>query len=103
MQDNPASPAGAAYAPDQGQTPPSLDDLARTFTAAGKLNRRLVDAWPAITAVGSINRQEYQEIAGKNISMRTAQYDLQLLVQLGLVRKEGRGPAQRYVVLPAKV
>jgi hypothetical protein len=34
--------------------------------------------------------------------MRTAQYDLQLLVQLGLVRKEGRGPAQRYVVLHAK-
>lgn len=40
-------------------------------------------------------------MAGKDISMRTAQYDLQILVRLGLVRREGRGPAQRYIVLPA--
>ena len=41
------------------------------------------------------------DMAGKDISMRTAQYDLQILVRLGLVRREGRGPAQRYIVLPA--
>lgn len=67
--------------------------------AADKLNRRILDAWPTIAAAGSISRQEYQSLAGKDISMRTAQYDLQLLVQQGLVRKEGRGPAQRYVVI----
>ena len=62
---------------------------------------RLRDAWPQIAARGGITRQEYQEMAGGSISMRTAQYDLQMLVQQGLVRKEGRGPTQRYVVVRA--
>ena len=30
--------------------------------------------------------------------MRTAQYDLQQMVRIGLMCKEGRGPAQRYVI-----
>jgi predicted HTH transcriptional regulator len=50
-------------------------------------------------ALGSVSRQEYQDLAGRGISMRTAQYDLQQMVQLGLMRKEGRGPAQRYVIV----
>ena len=29
--------------------------------------------------------------------MRTAQYDLQMLVNQGLLEKQGRGPALRYV------
>ncbi|MTJ91625.1 MAG: AAA domain-containing protein [Desulfovibrio sp.] len=73
--------------------------LQHGLNVAEKLNRRIMDAWPTIAAAGSISRQEYQSLAGKDISMRTAQYDLQLLVQQGLVRKEGRGPAQRYVVI----
>ena len=40
----PAGQDGAALSPDQGQTPPTLSDLARTIDAAGKLNRRLEDA-----------------------------------------------------------
>ena len=40
-------------------------------------------------------------MADGNISMRTAQYDLQTFVRLGLLRREGRGPAQRYSVLNA--
>ena len=56
------------------------------------LNKILKDA---------INRG--QQMLGKDISMRTAQYDLQLFVQMGLVRKEGRGPAQRYVVVGASL
>lgn len=66
-----------------------------------RLNARLARLLPHIVELGSISRQEYQDMAGKDISMRTAQYDLQILVRLGLVRREGRGPAQRYIVLPA--
>ena len=101
-------PADAAGAPDEGnfaaqwqQPDPGTrqGDLLQGLIAADKLNRRILEAWPTIAATGSISRQEYQSLAGKDISMRTAQYDLQLLVQQGLVRKEGRGPAQRYVVI----
>ena len=83
----------------QNEASAQLDTLLRGKDSADKLNRRVMEVWPTIAASGSISRQEYQELAGKNISMRTAQYDLQLLVQLGLVRKDGRGPAQRYIVI----
>lgn len=82
----------------QADAPVQMGDLLRGNGSADKLNRRVLEVWPTIAAAGSISRQEYQELAGKNISMRTAQYDLQLLVQMGLVCKEGRGPAQRYIV-----
>lgn len=103
--DQPAETAGLQDESEvsaPGQQPDSTaqqGDLLRGLNAAEKLNRRIMDAWPTIAAAGSISRQEYQSLAGKDISMRTAQYDLQLLVQQGLVRKEGRGPAQRYVVI----
>lgn len=67
-----------------------------------RLNNRQAEMWPRLEAMGSISRQEYQQMLGKGISMRTAQYDLQLFVQMGLVRKEGRGPAQRYVVIAGR-
>lgn len=93
-----AEPSAVQPAPaeseEQGATPVMEDTQPR-------LNARLARLLPQIVELGSISRQEYQDMAGKDISMRTAQYDLQILVRLGLVRKEGRGPAQRYIVLPA--
>lgn len=83
-----------AESEDQGAMPVAED-------AQPRLNARLARLLPQIVELGSISRQEYQDMAGKDISMRTAQYDLQILVRLGLVRREGRGPAQRYIVLPA--
>ena len=88
-----AQPVPAA-SEDQGAMPAAED-------AQPRLNARLARLLPQIVELGSISRQEYQDMAGKDISMRTAQYDLQILVRLGLVRREGRGPAQRYIVLPA--
>lgn len=64
-----------------------------------QLNHRQRELLPRLAALGSVSRQEYQDLAGKGISMRTAQYDLQQMVRLGLMRKEGRGPAQRYVIV----
>lgn len=64
-----------------------------------QLNHRQRELLPRLAVLGSVSRQEYQNLAGKGISMRTAQYDLQQMVRLGLMRKEGRGPAQRYVIV----
>ena len=92
--ESPVAQPVPAESEDQGAMPVAEDVQPR-------LNARLARLLPQIVELGSISRQEYQDMAGKDISMRTAQYDLQILVRLGLVRREGRGPAQRYIVLPA--
>lgn len=92
--ESPVAQPVPAESEDQGAMPVAED-------AQLRLNARLARLLPQIVELGSISRQEYQDMAGKDISMRTAQYDLQILVRLGLVRREGRGPAQRYIVLPA--
>lgn len=92
--ESPVAQPVPAESEDQGAMPAAED-------ARPRLNARLARLLPQIVELGSISRQEYQDMAGKDISMRTAQYDLQVLVRLGLVRREGRGPAQRYIVLPA--
>lgn len=92
--ESPVAQPVPAESEDQGAMPAAED-------AQPRLNARLARLLPQIVELGSISRQEYQDMAGKDISMRTAQYDLQTLVRLGLVRREGRGPAQRYIVLPA--
>lgn len=92
--ESPVAQPVPAESEDQGAMPATED-------AQPSLNARLARLLPQIVELGSISRQEYQDMAGKDISMRTAQYDLQILVRLGLVRREGRGPAQRYIVLPA--
>lgn len=92
--ESPVAQPVPAESEDHGAMPAAED-------AQPRLNARLARLLPQIVELGSISRQEYQDMAGKDISMRTAQYDLQILVRLGLVRREGRGPAQRYIVLPA--
>ena len=92
--ESPVAQPVPAESEDQGAMPAAED-------AQPRLNARLARLLPQIVELGSISRQEYQDMSGKDISMRTAQYDLQILVRLSLVRREGRGPAQRYKVLPA--
>ena len=87
------APDAAAFAEN------AYDGNGKESADTARLNHRQAEMWPRLEAMGSISRQEYQQMLGKDISMRTAQYDLQLFVQMGLVRKEGRGPAQRYVVV----
>lgn len=47
---------------------------------------------------GSFSRLDYQRAVGAEISQRTAQYDLQVLVARGILRKTGRGPATQYLL-----
>ncbi|MEW6079205.1 MAG: sigma 54-interacting transcriptional regulator [Thermodesulfobacteriota bacterium] len=61
------------------------------------LNERQKRVYPYILSRGTITRSEYQAQAGGSISSRTAIYDLQDLVQKGLLKKEGLGPATRYL------
>ncbi len=100
-----APPPGSPPAPPPPPTPgapPANGEADGVVHAAvlEQLNRRQRALLPALLAAGSVTRQEYQDLTGGGISMRTAQYDLQELVRLGLLSKEGRGPASRYVPTP---
>ncbi len=65
--------------------------------AAGEtLNARQRAALPRIRERGRISRADYEALAG-GVAPRTAQADLQDLVARGFLRKEGKGPATRYV------
>jgi len=62
------------------------------------LNHRQRKAWARLMAQGRITRSQYQEIIGGNLPPRTAIYDLQDLVQKGVLQKTGSGPATHYIV-----
>lgn len=64
-----------------------------------ELNPRQLKAWPRIAKAGVITRSDYQEAVGESISVRTAQYDLHDLVDKGLLKKSGRGPSSRYLLI----
>ncbi len=64
------------------------------------MNERQRKAWESIRNMDSISRTEYQKIVGGKLPSRTAIYDLQVLVKSGVLRKTGRGPSTRYVVVP---
>ncbi len=88
----PPSPAGPA-APVRRAVQP------RAASPAADFNPRQSRVWPAIQEAGEITRARYQHLAG-DVPRRTAVYDLSDLVQKGVLRREGRGPATRYVILP---
>ncbi|WP_054032273.1 sigma 54-interacting transcriptional regulator [Desulfatitalea tepidiphila] len=62
-----------------------------------RLNTRQANIYPLIVSQGGITRSEYHAFWEGAISSRTALYDLQDLVDKGLLRKLGQGPATRYV------
>ncbi len=57
---------------------------------------RLERIFAAVQAAGEFSRKDYQELAG--VSARTAQYDLQVFVEDGLLERKGKGPSQRYLL-----
>ena len=93
-----------SVSPDSGpceaaRRSPGTKSVSEELPGTRDLNARMRAALTEILKRESLSRQDYQEIAGKDISMRTAQYDLQELVKAGFLRKEGRGPALRYIVI----
>ncbi|GAB1409220.1 sigma 54-interacting transcriptional regulator [Desulfovibrionales bacterium] len=83
---------------EDGMNSSSESGLKKQDGLPDSLNTRQREAWPCICREGGTNRATYQRIVGGAISVRTAQYDLQDLVNKGLLDKEGRGPSLRYVL-----
>jgi predicted HTH transcriptional regulator len=62
------------------------------------LTHRQQKIYRHILEKGRITRLEYQALVGGNLPPRTAIYDLHDLVRKGVLRKEGKGPATRYLL-----
>lgn len=95
----PSSPDNAQ--PEHNPQPDAVTQSrkkAEPQTSPQELNPRQRNAWPAILKNGGTNRAQYQEAVGGDVSVRTAQYDLQDLVVRGLLKKTGKGPSSRYIL-----
>lgn len=66
--------------------------------AVSLLTSRQRKAYRYVAENGSITRLEYQTLVGGNLPSRTAIYDLHTLVAKGVLKKEGKGPATRYLL-----
>jgi DNA-binding NtrC family response regulator/HAMP domain-containing protein len=76
---------------DFPETSPPLADVSLLTSRQRKAYRYVVEN-------GSITRLEYQALVGGNLPSRTAIYDLHTLVAKGVLKKEGKGPATRYLL-----
>lgn len=88
---DPAALDAAVPLPDAGDAAPATEPPA----AGPPLNKRQARLLPTIIEQGSITRSRYQELLG-GIPQRTAAYDLKDMVEKGLLRKRGSGPATCY-------
>jgi len=73
------------------------DDIHHTSLV--KMNFRQQKAYAYLLEHKSITRSEYQTAVGVDVSSRTAIYDLQDFVKKGVLKKEGKGPATRYILI----
>lgn len=95
--------ANSGRTPDRPERQRPLPEPETTVQASSdSLNSRQASAWPEILKMGKITRGEYENLHGGDVSARTANYDLQDMVEKGLLRKTGQGPATRYVVVRMK-
>jgi DNA-binding NtrC family response regulator len=97
----PGAPASGAsqraYRPKSEELPRSRNG---TVLPHGiQMNQRQLKAYRHFLEAGSMTRPEYQGIVGGDLPSRTAIYDLQDLVRKGLLKKTGKGPATRYVLI----
>lgn len=90
-----------SFFPADPESPTVAEKNSESETDAGmmemELNRRQMLAWEYAGRNGSITSKELMDILDGSISKRTASYDIQDLVNRGLLMKVGRGPATRYV------
>ncbi len=80
-------------APESEKTGSSEEAQGRHQAISDRLERIL----PDLRRLGTFSRQEYQNLV--DVSMRTAQYDLQELVKAGYAEKHGKGPSMRYTMV----
>lgn len=88
--------AGGSFFPNEMTR---TDRTAQAPTAEGDgLTPRQTLAYEHAVRHGGITSKHLLGLLGREVSKRTANYDLQRLVELGLLVKVGRGPATRYLV-----
>jgi predicted HTH transcriptional regulator len=88
-----ATGAGTERDHDFGSLNPHMPDASPL-----QLTTRQLRAYRHILENGSITRHEYQTLIGGGLPPRTAIYDLHDLVRKGVIKKEGKGPATRYLL-----
>ncbi len=104
LDTNPEIPDAETAKPNVPQTQRPKEEPEPEGKPAGvALNNRQGKAYPVILEKGDINRSSYQELIGGNLPSRTAIYDLNDMVQKGLLKKVGRGPATRYVTTSKRI
>lgn len=98
--------AGAGLAPFNQDQDEGAEERLRTVRDARQngdgglpadLNRRQVLACEYVREHGSISSKDLLGLLEGGISKRTAGYDIQDLVNRGLLRRTGKGPSTRYV------
>ena len=78
---------------------PKPDKVQAAYIATSdKLNKRQKVAYDYLKKHKVLTRSLYEELINDNISSRTAIYDLNGLVKLGLAEKQGKGPATKYTL-----
>ncbi|MDL2316212.1 sigma 54-interacting transcriptional regulator [Desulfovibrio sp. OttesenSCG-928-A18] len=80
-------------------TAPLASSAERLYQAGTQLNERQALALSYINEQGQITRAQYEDVAGKGVSARTAQNDLRELVDMGILTRIGAGPGTRYVLI----
>jgi transcriptional regulator with AAA-type ATPase domain len=70
----------------------------RTSASIPGLNDRQLLAVQYMRKNGGITRSEYENLTGGDISSRTMQNDLRMLIELGVIRRVGGGPKTRYTL-----
>jgi len=60
------------------------------------LNERQIEAVKYVKKEGNIKNKKYRDLF--DVSKRTAAYDLTELVEIGILRKEGKGKSTKYVL-----
>ena len=85
-------------APPIGTSPVAVTSRSEADAHPLQLTHRQQKAYHYILEKGSITRLEYQALLGGNLPPRTAVYDLHDLVRKGILEKEGKGPATKYLL-----
>ncbi len=89
--------AGEADSNGQGRVAGGQEGAQRMAELPSDLNPRQLAAYVHVLKKGEITRKDYQMLLGNSVSKRTASYDIEDLVDRGLLVKVGRGPTTRYV------
>ena len=98
LENDPAAPATPAAAAGRETAAHAPTHPPQTHVAMPGLNDRQMLALQHMRKNGGITRSEYEKLTDRDISARTMQNDLRMLIDLGVIRRVGGGPKTRYIL-----